>query len=605
VVRLRARSIRRQTFALFLVAAVAPVIVIGAASIVTIQDGLAQQAAQDDRAIAETGAELVADRMGDLVVGIELLGAHPTLRDALINNTSAGAIRWALTGLAQNQSVFDAAALIGADNEPVARWPMAASWINDADLSMQSFVYVNFTNLGGVWEPEPGVRVVVVSTVIRDNLEEPLAVLVGFANTSRFGPLLVPMAVEQKDVFLFDGAATMIAQIADGGRNSTARLDAVWAAFREGVNASTLSAGALRTGGDNGQVASYAPVLVGNTRWVLVTTQPVAAVYAQTASVFYISLATVALTGVVAAVLARSLARRTVEPVVELTGATRDLGRAQELPAGLLERPDELGNLARSFQEMARQVRAESQAKEELIGRLKELDRLKTSIIDTVSHELRTPITIIRGTAELLEGTAGKGDERLGRSSSRIVQAADQLAYLVDELLEMSQIQAGIAALSRTAVDLNEVVREAARLEESVARRQAVTVDLQLDGALGSTMADRPKLRILVRNLVSNAVKFSNRGGNVVVTTGRDGPSVFVRVKDEGIGVAPDAMGHLFDPFFQADGSSTRTHGGAGVGLAVASSLAKMHGGQLSAESALGKGSTFTASIPYAAPPVD
>jgi two-component system OmpR family sensor kinase len=108
-------------------------------------------------------------------------------------------------------------------------------------------------------------------------------------------------------------------------------------------------------------------------------------------------------------------------------------------------------------------------------------------------------------------------------------------------------------------------------------------------------------MRILIRNLVSNAVKFSRRDGRVTITTGSDPSGVFVRVKDEGVGISRGAMEHIFDPFYQADGSSTRAHGGAGVGLSVAKNLATMHGGTLTAASEAGVGSTFTVAIPRAA----
>lgn len=599
----RSRSIRQQTFVLFLIGAVLPVILIGAASIATIQDGLAQQAADGDRALAEAGADIVADLMGDFVVGVELTGSDPTLRSAVINNTSADAIRWALTYVAQNQSAFDAMALTDGDGTLIARWPPTAEWIDAADLSVETFVQVSATLIAGLYEPGPGLRLIPTSTVIRDDREVLRAVLIGFGNASEFGALLERIAVGNKDVFLHDGSGSLIASRSSEGRDSTARDAARVEAFEAGSRSEAFRAGSLRTGGENGQIAAYAPVPVATARWVLVTTQPLAAVFAQAASVFYVSLAIVASTGVVAAGLARTLARRTVEPVVALTGATRDLGRAMDLPPALLDRADEFGNLARSFQEMAEQVRAESAAKEELIGRLQELDRLKMSIIDTVSHELRTPITIIRGTAELMQTAPGGAEPRASRSSARIVQAADQLAYIVDELLEMSQIQAGVAAVNRTEVDVNEVVREAAALEASAAERQGVAIGLALEESVGNALADRPKLRILMRNLLSNAVKFSKRGGRVDVTCGRAGADVVVRVRDEGIGIPPETLESIFDPFFQADGSATRARGGAGIGLAVARNIASMHGGSLTAQSEPGKGSTFTLALPASGPP--
>lgn len=605
---LRSRSIRRQTFALFLIGAVAPVILIGAASIVTIQDGLAQQAADDDRAIVETAAGLVREKMGDFVVGVELLGAHPTLRGAVLGEADAGTLAAALAEVAQNQTVFTAIAVADGSNHLIATWPPSAEWIHSADMTMQSFLVAeslnrSSTKIFGLYEPEGGPPVIPTSTVIRDNTEGLRALVVGFAHVDVFKPLVAPIAVGSKDVFLLDGSGSRILEVADPARDTPSREQAAWAAFHAGEPDTVFAAGSMRSGTENPQVAAYGPMAVGNTHWVLVTTQPLSAVYAQTASVFYISLGTIAVTGLVAAVLARTLARRTVEPVVELTGATRDLGRAKDLPAALLDRPDELGNLARSFQEMAEQVRAESEAKEELIGRLKELDRLKTSIIDTVSHELRTPITIIRGTAELMGAGPEPHDSRVVSSSERIVQSADQLAYMVDELLEMSQIQAGVAAVSRTPTDINEVVREAVRLEDGAAKRQDVSIALAFDTALGMLPADRPKMRILVRNLVSNAVKFSNRGGEVTVATGRDESRFFVRVRDEGIGISKEALESIFDPFFQVDGSTTRAYGGAGVGLAIARNLASMHGGELTVESKPGAGSTFTAWIPAAGPP--
>lgn len=225
---------------------------------------------------------------------------------------------------------------------------------------------------------------------------------------------------------------------------------------------------------------------------------------------------------------------------------------------------------------------------------LAEANRAKDVFLATLSHELRTPLTPVVGWIKLLR--SGTLDEK------SVLQALDAIernawlqSKLIDDLLDTSRIATGKLHFEPKPIDLNVAVKAAVDTVRTSAAARNIDLSLSLYPASLVVMGEPVRLQQIAWNLVSNAIKFTDPGGKVSVTTGLDGTQAYLTVADTGLGIAPDFLPHVFDRFRQADGSTSRRHGGLGLGLAIADALAKMHCGRLEAQSdGVGLGATFT-----------
>ncbi|QSQ22556.1 PocR ligand-binding domain-containing protein [Pyxidicoccus parkwayensis] len=243
--------------------------------------------------------------------------------------------------------------------------------------------------------------------------------------------------------------------------------------------------------------------------------------------------------------------------------------------------------------------------------RLKELDRLKSTFLGTVSHELRTPLASIIGYSEMLaEGLAGALNPEQLLYVRTIVEKGESLLNLISSILDLSQIEAGKLRLAIAPVDLSGVIHTAVSSVAPQAQRKGVELEVKLPPTTQPRLAaDADKLRQVVVNLLANAVKFTSSGGRVSVVMSELSAQVElgaqgyrVSVEDTGVGIRQDQFEHIFQSFYQVDGSSTREHGGAGLGLAIVKSLVEGHGGRVSVESEFGRGSRFTVVLPLHPP---
>ncbi len=260
-----------------------------------------------------------------------------------------------------------------------------------------------------------------------------------------------------------------------------------------------------------------------------------------------------------------------------------------------------------------------------LIAELREANRLKDQFLATLSHELRTPLTAINGWVEMLSEREADGrDGDLADGIRAISSSATSLTQLINDLLDLSRIQRGVLRLHRDLLDVNELVRTAERTVRQTALARRLELRLELAERLPPTVADAQRFQQILWNLLSNSIKFTPKGGRVVVRTrpaGRDEASdaaaaaaaggdgdgetaaartrwVEVEVEDTGQGIPPDFMPHIWERFRQADSTATRRHGGLGIGLSLVKELVEAHGGQIEAESEQGRGSRFTVRLP-------
>jgi signal transduction histidine kinase/ActR/RegA family two-component response regulator len=227
-------------------------------------------------------------------------------------------------------------------------------------------------------------------------------------------------------------------------------------------------------------------------------------------------------------------------------------------------------------------------------------NRVKDEFLAIVSHELRTPLNTILAWADTLR-SADADDRARHRAFEAIERSVRAEAKLIDDLLDLSCVSSASLRLDLRAVDPAKVIRATVLALRSRAERKAIQLELALDESIIPLIADPRRLRQIVANLVTNAIKFTPTGGRVEVHLERVGVLARIRVIDSGSGISREALPKLFEPFRHADGSSQRAHGGLGVGLALVKDLVGLHGGNVRAESpGRNAGATFTVELPIA-----
>jgi signal transduction histidine kinase len=299
---------------------------------------------------------------------------------------------------------------------------------------------------------------------------------------------------------------------------------------------------------------------------------------------------------------------RRVQALVKTTNrlSAGDLGARTGLASGR----GELCQLARAVDQMAESLELAQQGRlleEELRRKNYELEqqnrsiqetaRLKTEFVSIVSHELRTPLTSILGYVELLlEGRTGTLGGELRECLTIVRGSVDRLLGLIDDLLDVSRIEAGKIELHRARLDLNGLIRGVAEAVRPLIDGKAQQLALDL-AELPPVWADDARVVQILTNLVANANKYTPRGGRIAVAARRDDGFVRVNVSDSGIGLTSEEQAQLFTRYFRAD-PTTRMAGGTGLGLTIARLLVELHGGTLTVRSAPGQGSTFSFSLP-------
>ncbi|RKZ84942.1 MAG: hybrid sensor histidine kinase/response regulator [Candidatus Parabeggiatoa sp. nov. 1] len=226
----------------------------------------------------------------------------------------------------------------------------------------------------------------------------------------------------------------------------------------------------------------------------------------------------------------------------------------------------------------------------------------QSRFLANMSHELRTPLNVIIGYSEMLEEEATDlGCDDLTPDLDKILLAAKQLSGLINDVLDITKIESGQLSIDSEHFELSTVIDQITRSVQPLMEKQANTLQVHLEDALGEIYADVTKLRQILLNLLSNAAKFTEKGTitlEVTRTSDSDKQCFHFRVTDMGIGMPPEQINNLFQLFTQVDSSSTRKYGGAGLGLAITKQFTEMMGGSISIESELGKGSTFIVRLP-------
>jgi PAS domain S-box-containing protein len=227
----------------------------------------------------------------------------------------------------------------------------------------------------------------------------------------------------------------------------------------------------------------------------------------------------------------------------------------------------------------------------------RELERLKSQFISMVSHELRTPLTSIRASMQLLIAEEMTGNEAANQLVGVALSNADRLIRIVNDILDMSKIEAGEMLIAPKRTRLLPIVEDSVRSVEGFAKDAGVTITHTTDG-IQEVVADPDRTVQVLVNLLSNAVKHSPCGSQVEISAGREGDMAAISVRDHGPGIPSHKVDFIFEPFTQLDGSDTRRIAGTGLGLTIARALAERQGGGIRVSSKEGEGSTFTLTMP-------
>lgn len=291
--------------------------------------------------------------------------------------------------------------------------------------------------------------------------------------------------------------------------------------------------------------------------------------------------------GLLALLFTLALSKHVLAPVRSLTAAARrmeqgDLGQRVDVRGN-----DEIGQLAQAFNAMAKAL-----ARNEMLRR---------HMVSDVAHELRTPLTNIRGHLEgLCDGVLEPNRDTL----ESILEEAHLFSRLVDDLQQLALAEAGQLRLELQTVPIGEVVERATASLQPLFAGRGLELECDLPPHLPTVEVDVERIGQVLRNLLNNAAAYTPAGGRVVVAAQARGELVEVSVTDTGIGIGPKDLPYVFERFYRADHSRARATGGAGLGLAIAKQIVEAHGGRIRAESELGRGTTFTFTVPVSSNPL-
>lgn len=301
------------------------------------------------------------------------------------------------------------------------------------------------------------------------------------------------------------------------------------------------------------------------------------------------------------------ITRKLTQPLIELTAVVNNDSADKRLQVDnkILARDDEIGALAQAFKNMSDQL---VDRLEELEFQIKERDsaraanETKSAFLANVSHELRTPLNAIIGYSEILiEGAEDDQRQSDQKDLNKIRNSAKHLSQLIDDMLDLSKIEAGRMDIEHIEIDIDGLMSEITTTITPLIEKNNNQFAYDNSRLSRQALGDPLRVKQVILNLLSNAAKFTQQG-KIIVTTESVDDLILLHVTDTGIGMTPEQTAKVFDAFTQADRNTTIKYGGTGLGLTITRRLCQMMGGDISVTSKPGKGSTFTVTLPAAAP---
>jgi len=309
------------------------------------------------------------------------------------------------------------------------------------------------------------------------------------------------------------------------------------------------------------------------------------------AAMFSLILVAVFIGFVIAVAISLFVSKTILSPIQGMTKAAEAMADGDFSRKIKVESDDEIGILARTFNDMASQI-------ETMLEELKNAEKLRREFVANVSHELRTPLTSIRTYAETISDTPEIPSETEEEFLRVIINESDRMTKIVQDLLELSRFDSGNSKLVVERFSIEKSVRDVYAAIALEARKRGHVLNLELEWRMPMIKGDRARIEQVLMNIITNALKYTPDGGTIDIYGGKLRDEIWIRIEDTGIGIPAEDLARVFDRFYRVDKARTRESGGTGLGLSIAREIVTIHGGDISVESAAGEGTVVTVTLP-------